>query len=300
MYQVDQYVCMGGDTEIRDSTVMYLNSSQGSFSASRINTSASAYLPTDYFDFEDECLEYNDSFLSDTCYFLKCYIKRIYNDQIFNIKLRQYDDQNPSIKKEQYIKTITIPKWKEEASASGLSHEWDCIELFFNPAKDNFFNAIVFELNRDAIEFTGLKTYPKIIYSEIAELSNLNFVATNEIIKFGLQAKPNFLFCLNNEEMRVSSNGIYELRNTAIPIDFLSIPPDNTHIGEIFKLQIDNDFRNAYRKWSENKNKEQAIEALSAIQSKVITLDSSSFTNVNYDPFIIDYIYRVEGGSENA
>ena len=279
MYQVDQYVCIGGDTKIKDSTVMYLNSSQGFFSASRMNTSVSAYLPTDYFDFEDECLEYNSStFFSNKCYFLKCYIKRIYNDQIFNIKLREYDNPNPSVNKEQYIKTITIPKWKEEASVSGLSHEWECIELFFNPAKDNF-NTIVFELNRDAIEFTGLKTYPKIIYSEIAELKNLSLVADKEIIKFGLQAKPNFLFCLNNEEMRVSSNGIYELRNTAIPIDFLSVPPDNTstQIEEInhSELQIDNDFRNAYRKWSENKNKEQAIEALSAIQSKVITLDSN-------------------------
>ena len=53
----------------------------------------------------------------------------------------------------------------------------------------------------------------------------VNKIINKKIRKLGVQGPPSMLMCINGEPIRIGKNGIYELNNPNINIDFLSFIP---------------------------------------------------------------------------
>ena len=143
-----------------------------------------------------------------------------------NIKLINKDeDQSSPDSKMQFIKTITIP-------TSG-NNEYYFLEFIFKPVAN--FDSILFEIAEE-----GQVRSHRIGCMDISELNNIIYdenylnVTGSSLIRFSIQAVPGFLMCLNGEEIRVSRNGIYEVKNGIILINFFTPVTYNTYESTTF------------------------------------------------------------------
>lgn len=148
-------------------------------------------------------------------YYFHGKIKRLLSDQIFYVKLVNFDDTAQSI--EQYIKTITIQ--------AGNIHDWVDIEFTFTPMAT--FDCILFELKRDIIDYKEETRFPIIAYEELSQIENLitkKIKASGvNLLKIGVQSHPGLMMCINGEEIRIPRTGIYELKNGIIVVSFFSV-----------------------------------------------------------------------------
>ena len=179
-------------------------------------------------EFYDECIYIGNATLeSGKNYYFHGKIQRKLDDtQIFLVKLRKVVESsqdgivepNQEDSKEQYIKTITI--------GGGDQDNFVDIEFMFNPLET--FNCITFELQRTIIDYKGGTRYPKIIYEELSLMNNLigtkmNIESGVKFIKLGVQSRPGLLMCINNEEIRNSRTGIFEIKNGVMTVSFFCV-----------------------------------------------------------------------------
>lgn len=167
-------------------------------------------------DFVDVGFSIDGNFQEKQNYYFNCEIVTFEtSEQIFNIKLLNKAD--PS--KQQYIKTITIPK--------GTSIKIP-IDFIFSPIIS--FDTIVFELQRIESDFTTPRE-AQITIKEISLIKNIiPLLNTTNLIKIGIQGTPGTKMCINNEEILIGRTGIYEIKNGIVTIDFFSVVAEGEHI----------------------------------------------------------------------
>lgn len=127
---------------------------------------------------------------------------------------------NANDKRQQYIKTIH------------LEQEVTDIEFIFTPVIG--FEKIVFELDTSSIQGSGTgPTSLKLGVCEVDLIDNIMptilGLATGDgkriysILKAGIQSHPGLLLCVNGTDIRLPHNGIYEVKNGVILVDFFSV-----------------------------------------------------------------------------
>lgn len=184
--------------------------------------------------FEEESVRFN--FIAATTYYFHGKIKRMSTDQIFDVKLynQNVDINSQTDYKEQYIKTIEVKKGveyqyggdSEDDFEDVILPEWVDVEFIFTPQAN--FDHLVFILNRIVeVDFKRQKRFPIIAFQELSVinnvLENLIDIHNNKIIKIGVQSRPGLLMCINNEEIRTSRTGIYELKSGVMTVNFFSV-----------------------------------------------------------------------------
>ena len=105
--------------------------------------------------FQDECIQIGRNLSPSNYYYFRCYIKRLLSDQIFYVKLVNYESI-PGETVEQYIKTVTV--------RGGSPDEWVSFECIFHPVVQ--FDTILFQLQRTLDDYRIGTRYPKIAYQE--------------------------------------------------------------------------------------------------------------------------------------
>lgn len=172
----------------------------------------------------EECvkLESGKALNSENIYYLHAKIKRLTTDMTIYVQLTNYTP-TAAQRTTQYLQTINIQR--------GDSSEWYDFEIIFKPLTDNF-NCIVFQLQRTVADFSGDGyRIPIILYEELSIVKNFKTNLTdNRIIKMGIQARPGVLMCINGQEIHIGKNGIYEIRNGIIYVDYFSIVKAATEI----------------------------------------------------------------------
>ena len=137
----------------------------------------------------------------------------------YNIKL--IDDSDSLNKKEQFIKTISTP----------IDNGFVDVEFIFTPVIN--FSKLVFDLDRTNVVGGG---FGHTIHLGVFEISLINNIMGTKlamtsitsnvlppILKAGIQSRPGLLLCINGEDIRLPHNGIYEIKNGVILVDFFSV-----------------------------------------------------------------------------
>lgn len=182
---------------------------------------------------------------------------------------------------EQYIKTIYITQ-KDDGN------NWVDVEFVFTPIQN--FNTILFEMVRTTNDFNveqiitigginyhyyGRKAY--IGYVELSQINNIipGKIKNNvELLKIGVQSRPGLLMCINNEGIRTSRSGIYELKEGVMKIYSFSVVNASKETGT------------GVQEW------------MNKIENGTEKLSQCFFNNTIYpkartiDNFTLDYIYE--------
>lgn len=234
---------------------------------------------------------------SENIYYLHAKIKRLTSDMTIYVQLANYTS-TPAQRTTQYLQTINIQK--------GNDLEWYDFEIIFRPLTNNF-DCIVFQLQRTIADFDGSSGYrvPIILYEELSIVKNFKTNLTNNrIIKMGIQARPGVLMCINGQEIHIGKNGIYEVRNGIIYVDYFSIVKAATEIedgitliqGEVKKVNGESQILH------ESFTLEDFLYNM-ATSNKYINLDEGETYNEcifnhpkerTINAFTIDYMYEVE------
>ena len=230
-------------------------------------------------NFSNECIQIPSLMLNTNNYYFHGKIKRMRTDQTFYIKLVNYDSNEI----EQYLKAITV--------GAGDPNDWVDIELVFTPYIN--FDCILFDLQRTISDYAEEVRYPIIIYEELSLINNLIVRKIGDgvkLIKLGVQSRPGLLLCINGEEIRVAKNGIYELKNGVITVNFFSVisaADETTTIMETTMSSINT-------AW----NAADALPIARERESAKSAIGSRSLLNTNkkrvIDSFTLDYLYREE------
>lgn len=230
-------------------------------------------------NFSNECIQIPSLMLNTNNYYFHGKIKRMRTDQTFYIKLVNYDSNEI----EQYLKAITV--------GAGDPNDWVDIELVFTPYIN--FDCILFDLQRTISDYAEEVRYPIIIYEELSLVNNLIVRKIGDgvkLIKLGVQSRPGLLLCINGEEIRVAKNGIYELKNGVITVNFFSVisaADEATTIMETTMSSINT-------AW----NAADALPTARERESAKSAIGSRSLLNTNkkrvIDSFTLDYLYREE------
>lgn len=250
-YQLKQYNYVGGNTGGSD------------FMSALNRFCAFEDRPSDIFPGRTDLVLYyiqnEKSYEAGHSYYFCGIIQEVGSLQKINIKLINKDeDQSSPDSKMQFIKTITVP-------ASG-NNEYYFLEFIFKPVAN--FDSILFEIAEE-----GQIRSHRIGCMDISELNNIIYdenylnVTGSSLIRFSIQAAPGFLMCLNGEEIRVSRNGIYEVKNGIILINFFTPVTYNTYESTTFTNQKSN--------YSYNQP----------------CLNTDGYIDRNYRPFTVDYLY---------
>lgn len=215
--------------------------------------------------FPEECLFFENTFLSGTTYYFHGQIKKLIDKQIFNIQLMNDED----FQEIQLIKKFTI---------EGNSEGWLDIEFLFTPIKN--FNKLAFILNRTVTDYyEGETRYPVIIYQELSKVNNLlpAISGGNPLIKIGIQSSPGLITNINGEEIRLGKSGIYEFKNGLFEIvNFSVVSPAEMNVDM-------------------NQIKAEIDEQYPLVDLKTVNLSTCLFDNVSYrnlTDFSLDYIYE--------
>lgn len=178
-------------------------------------------LSTGNTDIAEECVKIStdNNFNSQNTYYLHAKIKRMDSDFTLKIQLYNYNDRSIQ---SQFLKTVDILKKNGEE----LYELWYDFEIIFKPSSNNF-NCVVFQMERTSTDIISNYRIPFIVYEELSLVKNFkNTLTTNidsRIVKFGIQANPGTLMCINGQEIHVGKSGIYEIRNGIIYLDYFSI-----------------------------------------------------------------------------
>lgn len=195
-------------------------------------------------------------------YFAGVIQKKSYVQKI-NVKLiNKDDDQSSANSKMQFIKTIEVP--------SSTDNDLYFVEFIFKPMVK--FDSILFEMesgnNNRRIGCMDLSELNNIIYNnDYLAVPN----AGSSLIRFSIQSIPGFLMCLNGEEIRVPRNGIYEVKNGIILINFFTPVAHN-------KAKTA-----AFSRW------EGAYSNNTPCMNEIVEQEISP--SRNYYPFTVDYLY---------
>lgn len=252
--------------------------------ARRQNQSDSGIIGSSLDPFKDECVRVNTLSTSEYYYF-RCQIKRLTSDQIFYLKLVNYETAaSGSI--EQYLKTVTIQ--------GGNPDEWVNVEIIFHPIVQ--FDCILLQLQRTINDYRIMPRYPKIAYQEfgtINDLIGLKVGTDIKLLKIGVQSHPSLMMCINGEEIRTPRSGIYEIKNGVLPVQFFSVvnaASENTSTLDNWLTSIGQqcvDIENRYARGE--LSVDEVIELYEAMQSRCFFGTSKT---VLVDPFVLDYMYE--------
>lgn len=150
------------------------------------------------------CLKLNNRLEKEKNYFFNISIKQNKElSQSYDVYFaeREYNE----IKKKQFVKRLFI----------SAGTEWITIP-FIGHTEFNTCDTIV--LKKNFIE----KITPIIVYQEISLIKNI-LKEDEEILKLGLLAENReSMFCINENEIHTNQNGIFELNNPKIKINFFS------------------------------------------------------------------------------
>lgn len=173
-------------------------------------------------DFYDQCMYLSGANTVSALYsyYLKFEVKQLPDSvQNFTLKLQSDDITVDNV---QNIRTFTVKQGVEST----------VFELIFNPNSN--YNQIIFELKRLALDFyidNGDSTSGRIMNIKILQFERVINVISSYLAKkysglvslkkIGIQAPPGLLFCIDGEEIRVGSSGIYELYNEDITVFYI-------------------------------------------------------------------------------
>ena len=164
-----------------------------------------------------------------TSYYFHGKIYKLDTAQSFYIKLinKNATEENYI---EQYIKTIYITQKND-------GNNWVDVEFIFTPIQN--FDTILFEMVRTTEDFNveqiitiggiNYHYYGRKAYIGYVELSQINDIISQkiknnvELLKIGVQSRPGLLMCINNEGIRTSRSGIYELKEGIMKIYSFSV-----------------------------------------------------------------------------
>lgn len=248
----------------------------------------------------EECVkfEHGKALNSENIYYLHAKIKRMTSDMTIYVQLANYNS-TPAQRTTQYLQTINIQR--------GNNSEWYDFEIIFKPLTDNF-DCIVFQLQRTVADFSGDGyRVPIILYEELSIIKNFKTNLTdNRIIKMGIQARPGILMCINGQEIHIGKNGIYEIRNGIIYVDYFSIVKAATEIegeatpingedkmivnGEYIKVHKDCYTLEQFLYEMANSNKNQNLGEGETYSECIFNHPKKRTINA----FTIDYMYEVE------
>ena len=177
------------------------------------------------FLFKNQCVIRDSFFKTGTAYYFHGKIWRLPTAQEFTVKLTNRDRYQDLDFSNQYIRAFTVNNIKPESDI--LEDRQYDFEFIFVPFVEGY-NTIVFELTRDTIDLSPDTTrVPIICFEELSEINNkITSLITSEneveIVKLGIQGRPNSILCLNQEDIRIPRSGIQELKEGSIAIDFIS------------------------------------------------------------------------------
>lgn len=191
----------------------------------------------------EECLYFNKSFDSETIYYLHAKVKRLNDNFTLNILLANPTDNDNEFST-QFLKSINIKKLTElqinTSSENGITvldeeteSKWYDIEVIFKPNISNY-NYLIFQMVRTNSNL-GM---PTIVYEELSRVKNYKENSIDEsnttykIIKFGIQANPGTVMCINGQEIHMGKSGIYEIRNGIIYLEYFSIAQAASEIDD--------------------------------------------------------------------
>lgn len=231
--------------------------------------------------FDNECIQIPDSLGSNNNYYFHGKIKRMTSEQVFYIKLINYSGTSQEDEYEQYIKTVTVAK--------GDPNDWVDVEFVFTPYKT--FDTILFELQRTVEDYREEVRCPIIIYEELSIINNIipNILQPGiELIKIGIQSRPGLLMCINGEEIRTCRNGIYELKNGLILINFFSIVAGAVETTSV----VTNTMNEINALWAAAEQIEDVKEREAAKRAIGSRCFFDSTKNRIIDSFTLDYMYQ--------
>lgn len=235
--------------------------------------------------FQDECIQLSSGLSSSNYYYFRCYIKRLSSEQVFYIKLVNYDD-NTSGSTEQYVKSIVVQ--------GGAPDDWVSVDFIFHPIVQ--FDTILFQLQRTLEDYREGIRYPKIAYQELGSINNVissKISSEAELLKIGVQSHPGLAMCINGEEIRTSRSGIYEIKNGVLPVYFFSVVNAAQETGNTMQTWMDT-------VGATSLDIEEQVEAGTITREQASemykNIPCNSFFGtgkiIEIDPFILDYMYE--------
>lgn len=174
--------------------------------------------------FHDECIVIDNGLSANNNYYFHGKIQCKAQPQIFQVKLLSVEPDGDGVKetsesKDQYLRTITI--------GGGEKNEFIDVEFIFSPMVNC--NCILFTLQRESSDYQIEIRYPKILYQELSNIKNIIGITPmgipngTKFIKIGVQSRPGLMMCINNEEIRNSRSGIFEIKNGVMTVVFFSV-----------------------------------------------------------------------------
>lgn len=291
-YVLGQYNKTKGDRDSLYMTEMISSDLQ----ADKINTRENTGVVGTNMYFTNECLKTinNNKFKEEQTYYFHGKIYQRDEEQVFSIKLVQSENYGEAEHIEQYIKTIVVT----ENKSSNLS-KWVDVEFIFTPIRD--FDILVFEMERRAMDYDvnckipgfgpnggdylGRKAY--IAYIELSKVNDMITeltTSTKGLLKIGIQTRPGFLMCINNEGIRTPRSGIYELKEGVMKIKFFSAINGgilkSTSALETFMNQVET---------SETGKVNSQVFATPALQPEEAVNKTRTIDN-----YTLDYIYKTD------
>lgn len=203
------------------------------FSKREIHSSLSSVVGDVYF--KDVAFSTTGSFDYQKNYYVKIQIKRTTEDQTFLISLANLDNENSP---QQFLKSFYIPAMRENDVNKTAN-----IEIVFNPTIS--FTDLVIRLSRTVQDYmiqnadgSSGRTFDVVdagseCYEIINIINTLNGVT--DFNKIGVQGPSGLLMCINGQEIRVGSSGIYETRN-GYKITFMGFIVTDSESSDYFIL----------------------------------------------------------------
>ena len=287
-----------------DQFLTYINKPNDGFITKRILYSSSY----------EECIQYNQQFSDSQVYYLHAKVKRLNSDFTLNILLVKLTD-NENEFSSQFLKSINV-KGKPELQvvnqpADGiftLSNEeeskWHDIEVIFKP-NTNEYDYIVFQMVRTNNSNLG---FPTIIYQELSLVNNYKTNSIDvggnvgKVIKFGIQADPGTVMCINGQEIHVGKSGIYEIRNGIIYLDYFSIVQAGVEDDEKSYADYLREPTPTSEEFANVKNFQDLLDTLFAKDNNANNMGDYTYSQCLFKhpktrsikAFTIDYIYTEE------
>lgn len=250
----------------------------------------------------DEGIRLDNTFNPNNVYYLHAKIRRMSSNLTINVQLIKDDDEKiiPQFVKAINIQSQTTYTSNDKNENNNFTNEWFDFEVLFRPVKQDF-NCILFEVERAATDYeAGKYRIPLIVYQELSMINNFkNSLITNSgtsLIKFGIQASPSTMMCINGEEIHVGRSGIYEIRNGLISVNFLSVvKAGSENDEEPYDSYIVNNPNNIIS----GSTFKEILESMAKIENNngENTYSQCFFKHPkkrSMEPFTIDYMYEDE------
>ena len=295
-----------GSSDVKDTNqfLTYINGQNEGFITRRILYNSSY----------EECIQYNQQFSDSQVYYLHTKIKRLSSDFTLNILLTKLtDDENEF--SSQFLKSVNVKGMPElqvvNQSTNGIltlsneeENKWHDVEVIFKP-NTNKYDYIVFQMVRTNNSNLG---FPTIIYQELSLVNNYKTNSIDvggnvgKVIKFGIQADPGTVMCINGQEIHVGKSGIYEIRNGIIYLDYFSIVQAGVENDEKSYADYLREPTPTSEEFTNVKNFQDLLDTLFAKDNNANNMGDYTYSQCLFKhpktrsikAFTIDYIYTEE------